>query len=409
MAVLSKLITKTVTKVIKNLTKFEVAIDGMLDKFKDSCPTKAEILKIVRQKNQIQSSLENVISTFNTVEIAAGVAEGVLSATKASVIGIKTIPVPVSVPPGIGVPTSVITLLADSLDFLGDIVKGEKGALKAVPMASKVITSAGSIILTKLQQLDTALNSCIEELAEDMTQEEKNNLITEIANIAATSGDFENIDLNIANEESLLANLQSNTINPYRYTKPGDKDPNWLFIIEFNTDNTLSFPQRRIKATNTSTSDTDTLSGAVVYNLPGGGYSYSSSVKVLIEETKFRIDQLLRPLEDIPQGFGPDGGDNNTDNNTDNNPNNNTDNPLGQYFPFTGPGSINNEIRFFLSTPYKYIQSSNSWVFTTISQNLQPFGIAGAYNGEVRRLPIQGEGQDEFYTWNQLLYSWSLQ
>ena len=169
MAVLSKLITKTVTKVIKNLTKFEVAIDGMLDKFKDSCPTKAEILKIVRQKNQIQSSLENVISTFNTVEIAAGVADIVhIIAIRDSIIGIKTIPVPVSVPPGIGIPTGAITLLADSLDFLGDIVKGEKGALKAVPMASKVITSAGSIILTKLQQLDTALNSCIEELAKDI-------------------------------------------------------------------------------------------------------------------------------------------------------------------------------------------------------------------------------------------------
>jgi hypothetical protein len=322
MSFLSKLLIKSITKVIKNLTKFEVAIDAMVDKFKNSCPPKKELLQIVKQKNQIQGALENVVGAFNTVEATAETTNTIVTTVSTAVKVIKAIPVPVSFPPGAGIPINVITLLADSLDTLGDLLKGAKGALKVVPQAGKTIQDAAQTIITKLQQLDGVLNVCIEELAEGMTQSEKNDLINEIGNVAAESGTFENSELNVINEELILNSLSPNSNNPYRYqrqptifissnTDEGTSDVNgniivlnenknsgyyagldWLLTIEYNDDNTFSFPQRRIKAVNTNTDFYNIFKGINLFNLEGGGYSYSTSVKVLIDEIKFRIDSL---------------------------------------------------------------------------------------------------------------------
>jgi hypothetical protein len=54
---LSKIIVRSITKVVRSTAKFDIAIDNIMDKFKDSCPPREELLKIIRQKNQIQTSL----------------------------------------------------------------------------------------------------------------------------------------------------------------------------------------------------------------------------------------------------------------------------------------------------------------------------------------------------------------
>jgi hypothetical protein len=332
MSALSKILTKSITKVIKNLTKFEVAIDGMIDKFKDSCPSKAELLAIVKQKNQIQSALENVIGAFNTVEATAQTTQTIVSTVSGAVKIIKSIPVPTSFPPGAGIPINVITLLADSLDTLGDLLKGAKGALKVVPSAGKTITEAASVVLTKLQQLDIVLNKCIEELAEGMTQSEKNDLINEIGNVAAEAGVSVNIGANVANEEELLSRLNPNSIDPFLYQRQPTifviaKDENndgiadetgqalvkgegggasgyyagsdWKLTIEYDPDNTLGFPRRRIRCVNINEDSQNIFKGITLWNAGGQvwnredkGYSYSTSVKVLIDEAKFKIDSL---------------------------------------------------------------------------------------------------------------------
>tara|TARA_R110000851_G_scaffold229467_1_gene382139 strand:- start:20631 stop:22253 length:1623 start_codon:yes stop_codon:yes gene_type:complete len=342
MSFLSSLLIKTITKVIKNLTKFEVAIDALIDRFKASCPPKAELLNIVKQKNQIQGALENVVGAFNTVEATAETTNTIVTTVSVAVKVIKSIPVPTSFPPGAGIPINVITLLADSLDTLGDLLKGAKGALKVVPSAGKTIQEAAQTIVTKLQTLDGVLNICIEELAQNggedggpMTQQEVNDLINEIGNVAAESGNFVNPNLNTANEDELLSQLSPNSNNPLLYQRqptifvpldpdgtytkgqidPGSgqqiiKDENgrfgynagfdWRLTIEFNDDNEYSFPQRRVKATNLNPSDFNIFKGITVYNIgppigtmeERGAYSYSTSVKVLIDEVKFNVDSL---------------------------------------------------------------------------------------------------------------------
>ena len=95
----------------------------------------------------------------------------------------------------------------------------------------------------------------------------------------------------MANDE-LLALLESGN---YEYK-------GFKFTLEFDSTNTFSFPARRIKAVRSP--QTNIFGGGVtLYSSPpdlGAGvvntdssYSFSTSIQVLVDETKFNIDQYI--------------------------------------------------------------------------------------------------------------------
>ena len=137
--------------------------------------------------------------------------------------------------------------------------------------------------------------------------QEKNNLIQEVNNSAATSGTFSNAALNSAGEEALISQLSANSSDPYRYAKPGFSTKDWQFVLEENAANTLSLPQRRIKATNINfSSQFNPFIGYVVYNSRyAKTYSYTTSVKTLVSETKQVIDSLNSQVIEIIQNIPP--------------------------------------------------------------------------------------------------------
>ncbi len=63
--------------------------------------------------------------------------------------------------------------------------------------------------------------------------------------------------------------------------------------IQFDPKNEFSFDSRRIKSTQKFKINKKTPKEIILYNLSNNGYSYSSSVEVLINEAKFRIDNFL--------------------------------------------------------------------------------------------------------------------
>jgi hypothetical protein len=292
---LNNLINRTVVKVVKDTSKLELAVDALSEKFKDACPPKAELLKIVQQKNQLQVGLENVTSAFSPLESTANITSTTLTSIETAVGVIKRIPVPTAIIPpsgGVGLPINVLTTLSDSLDKLRELIKDAKGALGVIPEVGGTITSSVSKAINSLQQLDSLVNGCIQELAEGLNQQEKNNLIAEIGNVASTAGDFSNLGLNIDDENSLLDQLSPNSPNPYLYQRAGDATADWKFTIEQNSNNEFNFPQRRIKMENINTSESNIYRGVVIYNTNNKTWSYSSSVKVLINEAKYRVDTL---------------------------------------------------------------------------------------------------------------------
>jgi len=301
---LNKVINKAVIKVVQSTSKLELSVDFLISKFKEGCPPKAEILKIVQQKNQLQEGLDQVLQVFTTVQKSADITSDTISAVQGAVSVIKSIPVPTAIIPpsgGVGIPINIITKLSDSLDSLAIVLREAKGAVQAVPTAAKTITSVVDKAITNLSQLDFLITGCIDEIAQtggedggEMTQQEKNNLIQEVNNSAATSGTFSNPALNILGEEELISQLSANSSKPFKYAKPGFSTKDWQFVLEENAANTLSLPQRRIKATNVNfSSQFNPFIGYVVYNSRyAKTYSYTTSIKTLIAETKQVIDSL---------------------------------------------------------------------------------------------------------------------
>jgi hypothetical protein len=306
MGALGTVVNRAIIKVIQNTSKLELAVDYLIKKFEGGCPSKPELLKIVQQKNQLQEGLQQVLDVFNTVQQATEMTNTQIDTLQTAVSIIKAIPIPTAIIPssgGTGIPINVITKLADSLDSLSDKLKGAKSAVKAVRPAARDITKAVDKAITNLSKLDFLVTGCIDELAQtggedggEMTQQEKNNLIQEVNNSAASSGTFSNDALNSAGEEALISQLSANSSDPYRYAKPGFSTKDWQFVLEENAANTLSLPQRRIKATNINTDNqTNPFIGYVIYNSRyAKTYSYTTSVKTLVSETKQVIDSLNR-------------------------------------------------------------------------------------------------------------------
>ena len=110
---------------------------------------------------------------------------------------------------------------------------------------------------------------------------------------------------NVISEEELINSLQPNSPNPLIYK-------GFTLVLEDNPDNTFSFPQRRMVATRlfeiegghyfTKNIKNDPLSGPVIiYNDPitTGGWSFSASTEVLIEETYYKIDLFTFGLQEM--------------------------------------------------------------------------------------------------------------
>tara|TARA_R110000851_G_scaffold47842_1_gene116059 strand:- start:6154 stop:7950 length:1797 start_codon:yes stop_codon:yes gene_type:complete len=155
MSALSKLFVKTISRVIKNTTKFEISVDELIEKFKDTCPPKDQLLQIVKEKNQIQTALNTVVSAFTKLQTTVDITTVIVTTVTIASKVLTVVPAPPFFPSGV---------LAEGLDILGNLLKSAKGSLKIVPGAAKTITKAAQSVLDKLALLDGVLNKCLEEL-----------------------------------------------------------------------------------------------------------------------------------------------------------------------------------------------------------------------------------------------------
>ena len=139
---LEKIIISAVTTSTQNLSRFESSIDDLQSNFKDGCPTKESLFKLIDKKNKISNSLtqfQNQIQTLNSTQNNLEKTTQLLSGL---VNTIKLLPLPTSIPPGTGIPISVITTLSDKLDFTGDKLKQNKGLTQVIPNVIKDINNS---------------------------------------------------------------------------------------------------------------------------------------------------------------------------------------------------------------------------------------------------------------------------
>ena len=277
----------------------------------------------IRLANQAEIEIEEIFTTTNTIKTNLLVIKGpinVLNVTipkietairtaSAAVQIIKLIPIPSSVPPGIGIPLSVINIYASVLDNLAKLLDVAKQNIKTVPATLQIMIDLINVTTEKLNQLDLVIDPFLKVLTftrataelrrncidPGVTQEDvdrvKNGLLNSIQGNLATA------DLAInpfqPSEEDLEEQLQANSDPGYFYK-------NFRFVVEYDENNTFSFPARRIRCTRSNRTGVSSTSDfpAIVFNinpqtspsLEEGAYSYTAGLTVLVDEAKLAID-----------------------------------------------------------------------------------------------------------------------
>jgi hypothetical protein len=275
MAALGNVIGGLVRNAATSLVNFELAVDPILERLQQVCPPKAELETIIRQKNSITTALTQTQTALNTMVQTGQTVTSIINVTDIAVRVIKNLPLPTSVPPGIGIPINVINRFTDTLIKLSDLIKTNKGIVASIAPAVQSLNSDIQTILNKLAQLDTLLAGCLEGETAGLTDEEKEAYFTSLGINLSALDTTSSPEVNITGGQALEDSLAPNSNNPLVY-----KD--FKFVLENDKENTLSFPRRRIVATR--------ITDAVQIV---GNYSFSASTQILVDEVKFQVDKYL--------------------------------------------------------------------------------------------------------------------
>ena len=272
---LGTVIAGLVRNAARSLVNFELAVDPLIERLQQSCPPKVELEIIIRQKNSIATALTQTQTALNTMVQTGQTVTGIINVTDIALRVIKNLPLPTSVPPGIGIPISIINRFTDTLIKLSDLIKTNRGIVASITPAVQSLNGDIQTILGKLTQLDTLLAGCLEEQTANLTEEEKEDYFTSLGINLNTLDTTSDPQVNLVGGQALEDSLAPNSNDPLIYK-------GFKLIIDNDKENKLSFPRRRIVATRI------TNNVQIV-----GDYSFSSSTQILVDEVKFQIDKYL--------------------------------------------------------------------------------------------------------------------
>jgi hypothetical protein len=272
---LGTVIAGLVRNAARSLVNFELAIDPIIERLQQSCPPKTELEVIIRQKNSIATALTQTQTALNTMVQTGQTVTGIINVTDIALRVIKNLPLPTSVPPGIGIPISIINKFTDTLIKLSDLIKTNRGIVASITPAVQSLNGDIQTILGKLAQLDTLLAGCLEQATIGLTDDEKEDYFTRLGINLNTLDTTSDPQVNLVGGQALEDSLAPNSNDPLIYK-------GFKLIIDNDKENKLSFPRRRIVATR------------IANNVQiVGDYSFSSSTQILVDEVKFQIDKYL--------------------------------------------------------------------------------------------------------------------
>lgn len=373
---LGKVIQGLVKSAIKNAVNFELAIDPLIAELEKACPPRETIDRILTQKNQLTQALTQTQTALTTITDTSSTIDDVLTGLQAAARAIKFLPAPI--PPF--TPALVVNTLSDSLDLLSTLIKEGKGTIGQVEPAVKIISDNISKIQDKLSKLDNLVAGCLVGETEGMTDDEKEEF-------------FSNLGINLNSDGIGEDILNANSNDPLTYK-------GFTIILDTNSGNKYSFPQRRAIAENKKTGQKLT-----------GPWSYSSSTQVLVDTIKFEIDKITKPtLAEVTNNIAmapapadptpPPAPSTPT-------PPSPPSPPSTQYMPFDGPGD-NLEVKSKGGKLWQYRSSQSKW--TEFYPNYSPFTVKGTFDGETKNI----DNRNAFpmvryiYKWSDKYYKWDL-
>lgn len=288
----TKLGQSIINKVAKLKYRIISPIEEMKAKFAVSCPSKEEMVKIIKKRNEMVKVLNQLNKNIIIIDKTTKPIKPILTALNTAITVLKVSPVPAT-----ALTAGSIVLLSDSLNLTKVKIDGLTAGVFAFGAIKKYILKTISELKSFLASLDLLINNCLEEQVKinQNTNNETNN---------ETNNNLNNNDL-LNNEGNTLFNSSDGSVGLIEMTETefvdeiltqGEND--LLNKLEDNNANSVnSYKGFRfaiindIKSTSKYPKRYAIAKGASGVILLKGESSFSSSVQILIDELKFQIDR----------------------------------------------------------------------------------------------------------------------
>ncbi len=245
--------------------------------------TEQSLESLISPLNSIQDSLIPVKDSLNSLNTLANTVQGTITGLSSTVSSIKFLPIPVSTgAPGVpGVPLSVPNTFSDTLDSTKSLLDSAKGTVGFIPPSTDSIIQQINGIESQLNSAANTIQPAFDILiiliaifkfGEDMDPTQLDELLNESRN------NISNIFDNLEDITSLNPSLDF----PILY-KGYELNP------ETNLKSSPIFPQKRIVG--------KSIDPKVIPNIIKGEFSFTTSLEILVKETKFLIDSIIQIKE----------------------------------------------------------------------------------------------------------------
>jgi len=150
------------------------AISNNKKEKKKKCPNQANLLSLIKKKNNLVKILNNTYITIDKTTQYLTAGSKVLDVINASLLIVQNIPIPTStgIPGTPGIPINVITRISENIDKTKKIIEDLKGVNKGIITVLLPIKSILKSIITLLNLVDSFVKECAEESGVELEQME---------------------------------------------------------------------------------------------------------------------------------------------------------------------------------------------------------------------------------------------
>jgi hypothetical protein len=237
----------------KLVTQVQGEVLKILKKFSNQCPDSKELQQIITTRNTLIKHIDSFQKRVNKFSTTSKKLDSSVKVAKTTIQIITAIPIPTAVA-GAGIPISILTKYSNALIKLNKTVDSLESESAAIKTLIASISPQLTGLRTRLQSIDNAIEQCAKQT--------QGGSQTDLQSILATAQPKENTGSEGIPNES------------YQYK-------GYVLGIVQDLNSPKIAPKRFATATDNR--------GIVVLR---GQSSFSSSTQVLLDEIKFRIDQL---------------------------------------------------------------------------------------------------------------------
>jgi hypothetical protein len=274
---LGSIINSLIKKLATQSIRFNSSLDDLISRFeKEACSDKNKLLKIIEQKNYLSSALSDLekgISATNKVGVKV---DEVVRSIDVIVKTIKVLPIPTSIPPGIGIPLGIVNTFSDTLDKLGAIVISNKSLINQVNVALKIVVNLVGSFRLKLNYLDIQILKCLEKF------DDIDDIRKEINDSLSKHGQNSSEEKNKEDYEDLENRLKLNSTNPIIYREHT--------LIKETSAGEHGLNKTRVVAIK------DGITTVRKFYDKDDSWSYTTSLSILVDEIKHMIDIKLSEI-----------------------------------------------------------------------------------------------------------------